>query len=359
MNSAKTLLVVAVLAAVGAGAYLVFKKEPPPAPISDADWGQTPKTKFGQINDQSSSATGDFDPNATSGGPPPRWNPGTNPAGGDSRALAPFDAGSHSFEQPAGNPGTLPQGRLPSDTIPNSGKFGSQDSVSLPTLGGYSVDVVGLTATTYGSAMVYAQELIRNDKLAQALAMLTRFYDDPKLSAAEHEELNKQLDQLAGTVIYSREHYMTGHPHIVRAGERLQDIAKSYKVPWQLLAKINGIKDPDHLEPGTQLKVLQGPFRAIISLDKKELTLKVQNHYAGRFSFRLVGTVPEGVTRTRVRTKNSTGARFLDLDNNVRIRGPQQSTDVGTVRSTAVLSQQDIEDVFDILQVQSDVLIRR
>ena len=382
MNSAKTLLVVAVLGALGLGVYLVFNKpEPPDEPISG--WDQPPETEFGHINDRTSSRTDDFNPNATPGGAAQPWNPSGGLTGSDSRELAPFDPGSRSFTQPGdrtgssergtGNPATSPQARFPSDTIPNSdvsaGRFGSQTGVTVPTQragfdrppfgtgatdGAIGADALGLAATTYGSAMTKATVLIGQNQFAKALAMLTRFYDDPSLSATDHVELNKRLDQLAGTVIYSREHDMVGRPHVVRPNERLEAIARSYNVPWQLLAKINGIDDPDRLQPGQQLKVLQGPFKAIISKDKQQLTLMIQGHYAGRFSIQLYGTVREG--RTHVRTKNSTGRRFLVLDNNVQICSP---IPVAGQLDAAVLSQQDIEDVFDILQVQSDVLIRR
>ena len=57
------------------------------------------------------------------------------------------------------------------------------------------------------------------------------------------------LGQLAGTVIYSTEHQL--EPATRREARRnLETIAKEYNVPWQLLAKINGIPSPDRLQPG-------------------------------------------------------------------------------------------------------------
>ncbi|MCH8922192.1 MAG: LysM peptidoglycan-binding domain-containing protein, partial [Planctomycetes bacterium] len=212
-----------------------------------------------------------------------------------------------------------------------------------------------LAATTYGDAMAKARVLMQQDRLADALAMLSKFYDKPELSAAEHRELNSLLDQLAGTVIYSRDYFIEGRPYEVRGGESLQVIAEAHKVPWQLLAKINGIDDPNNLQPGQRLKVIEGPFKAIISLDRRQLHLMVQNRYAGRFPIDVKGIARED--RTRVRTKNHTGDRFLELSNKVRICGPKHVA--VTSGCTFVLSQDDVEDLFDILQVSSDVVIRR
>ena len=90
------------------------------------------------------------------------------------------------------------------------------------------------------------------------------------------------LDQLAGTVIYSTQH-LVQPPCEVQPGESLERIAQRYNVPWQLLAKINGIDDQHSLRPGERLKVVGGPFDATISLDKCTLTLKLNGTYAGRF----------------------------------------------------------------------------
>ena len=69
----------------------------------------------------------------------------------------------------------------------------------------------------------------------------------------------------------------------VQQGDTLERIAQRYNVPWQLLAKINGIDDPHSLRPGERLKVVRGPFSAVISLEKHTLTLMLNNAYAGRF----------------------------------------------------------------------------
>ena len=89
-----------------------------------------------------------------------------------------------------------------------------------------------------------------------------------ELLPAERQQLTELLDQLAGTVIYSTQH-LVEPPCEVQTGETLETIAQRYNVPWQLLAKINGIEDPHSLRPGERLKVVRGPFTAVISLDRR------------------------------------------------------------------------------------------
>ena len=58
----------------------------------------------------------------------------------------------------------------------------------------------------------------------------------------------------------------------------------NYDVSPALLAKINGIRDPQQLQPGMELKVFHGPFDAVIDLNRYELTLFLKDRYAGRFT---------------------------------------------------------------------------
>ncbi len=112
--------------------------------------------------------------------------------------------------------------------------------------------------------------------------MLSQWYGNPNLSPAEADRVETLLSQLAGTVVYSTESRLEP-PYTVRAGDTLQTIAQQYQVPWQLLAKINGIPAANLVQPGQQLKVIHGPFAAIVELQKSQLTLELGGRYAGRF----------------------------------------------------------------------------
>ena len=133
------------------------------------------------------------------------------------------------------------------------------------------------------------QSALNQGKLPQAHELLSKWHGDPSLTPAEAEKVESLLGQLAGTVVYSTEHQLEP-ARVVKPGETLETIANEFNVPWQLLAKINGIPSPDRLQPGQELKVVRGPFSAVIDLDRKQLTLMLGDRYAGAFQV----TMPDG-----------------------------------------------------------------
>ena len=96
----------------------------------------------------------------------------------------------------------------------------------------------------------------------------------------------------------------------MRRNETLADIARQYNVPLQLLQKINGIENPNVLLPGSELKVLHGPFRGDVDLQAQELTVFLNQLYAGRFPI-TVGRDPEPIAgEFQVRDKQLEKAYF-------------------------------------------------
>ena len=233
-----------------------------------------------------------------------------------------------------------------------------------------------------------AQKQLQQGALAKALQTLSRFYGDSKFTPRQNAQIADLLDQVAGTVIYSRQHLLEP-PHVVQTGETLDAIAQSYNVPAGLLAKINGISDPASLRPGQELKVVRGPFSAVIDLDDYELTLMVQGQYAGRFRIGLGHDNPqiEGTYVVQDKTVNPTyygrdrvveaddprnplGERWIGLGSpggnptqaaRVGIHGTDNPLNIGTIteHGSICLGGRDAEDVYDILSVGSRVVIRR
>jgi LysM repeat protein len=139
------------------------------------------------------------------------------------------------------------------------------------------------------------QAALAQQELGKAHQMLSKWYGSSTLSPAESEQVQSLLNQLAGTVVYSNQSCLEP-PYTVRAGDTLESIARQYDVPWQLLAKINGIPAADLVQPGQQLKVIHGPFTATVDLGKGQMTLLVDGRYAGRFPVTVEpnATVTEG-----------------------------------------------------------------
>lgn len=234
----------------------------------------------------------------------------------------------------------------------------------------------------FAATRLAVQGALDRGELSQALLLLSDWYGDPSLSAEESQEVNQLLSQLAGSVIYSTEHRLEP-PYMVQAGERLEDIAKRYNVPWQLLAKINGINRPDQLQPGQQLKVLRGPFSAMIDLSRRQITMMLDRRYAGQFSIDvdptvsveeghwsvnqklltpasagLAGAAPTTPTEERsLMLTNTTGdASQLTIIRAANSAAPSAAEPAGRVIR---LSSTDVGEVYDILSLGSEVVIRR
>jgi hypothetical protein len=234
----------------------------------------------------------------------------------------------------------------------------------------------------YASARIAVQSALDRGELDEALKLLSPWYDDPALTPAESAEVNTWLGQLAGSVIYEGPPaHRLEKPYKVQAGETLQQIADKYDVPAALLAKINGIADPNQLQPGQELKVLRGPFMATVDLSEHKLTLQLDRRYAGRFTIELdpASTIEEGQWRVEqklltpgggglyAQAAGNTDDRSLMLVNpanptgqTVVVRGPGNDPATAqpanrTIRVNAV----DMNDLYDILSEKSRVTVRR
>ena len=228
-------------------------------------------------------------------------------------------------------------------------------------------------------------------KLAEAQLALSILYVNPKLPADQAKQITDLLDQLAGTIIYSRQSYLQP-PYVVQPGDTIDRIAQKYKVPWQLLARINGLISPgapnsdetvkdQPLPAGRELKIIEGPFDAIISLDKRQLTLMVQNRYAGRFPIGIgrdqpkldgqytVGDKklnptyysPDGITIGPNDPQNPLGGAWIGLTDRIGIHGTPDPQNLGRDdnRGSICVNGRDLQDLYGILSVGSRVTILR
>lgn len=230
------------------------------------------------------------------------------------------------------------------------------------------------------SDVTEARDIIENqDDFEGALRLLTKYYDHSLLIPEEHTNLLSYLDPLAGKVIYSTEHHLV-EKHFVRQNETLKSLSEKYKIPSELILNINrlSIANPNSLTPGTELKLVEGPFHVEISLSKKRLALFVQGLYAGNFPVRIGIEQPPKPGIYRVKTKSRLGKAYrdrnnqlidardpnnpygdyhLDLGQNIAIHGSAQVSDSNDLRGSISLNSIDAEDVHNILTTDSIVKI--
>ncbi len=227
------------------------------------------------------------------------------------------------------------------------------------------------------NAIRTADKQFSEDKLKDALATLSLFYNTPNLTGEQRTDLLSRLDPLAREVIYSRRHLLE-QAHRVGQNETLMQVAERYEVPWQLLANINQVKDPVTVLPGTELKVVRGPFRAEVDLVQKELTLFLDDLYAGRFPIGVGNDPPPKPGTYTIQDKqnahtyydasgapippgspsNPYGNVWLDLGGQLCIHG-SPSTTTPSERGCISLSADYADDLYGILTQGSSVTIRR
>ena len=233
-----------------------------------------------------------------------------------------------------------------------------------PVVPAYAPPVTPIAPPDYAAAKPVIDVALSRGELSRALLLLTSWQGDPSLSPAQRQEVDQLLGQLAGSVVYSNQHLLEG-PYTVRPGETLETIAQHYNVPWQLLGKINGVASSTGVSPGQTLKVVRGPFHATIELATQQLVLKLDGRYAGRFPVTLTGVAASGGT-WRIAKKEQAGVKQMVL---AGVPGPSYGqqlvlTDGANQRPFATSGQiavagRDLNDLFDILSVGSEVTVRR
>ncbi len=216
---------------------------------------------------------------------------------------------------------------------------------------------------------------IKRNQLKEALATLTLFYDAPELTSDQRQDLLDLLDALAREVVYSRQHYLD-IAYFSAPGETMEQIAKRYEVPADILAKINAVSPSNPLQPGTKIKVVPGPFRAEVNLERHELTLFVNELYAGRYpvstgidpepkpgNYKVLGKqrdrnyYGQGAPIAGTDPKNPYGGFWVDLGQDLCIHGTSEAANPH--QGCISLSPVDAADVYGMLSAGSEITIRR
>ena len=434
MQFVKTLLIVAVLAAVTYGVYaaLTGKSDvapPPGAPTLDAASG-APQIELPSIDPQAPSgfpgvaglpggsnappaavaAPSDAPsnlgeapryapaPEADAGAAPPFVSPNVGPGEPAAPPTAvpttnapPFDAAAPAaataippaaaaFDPTAAPPAGVPTNAAPpiaaAPADPNAPPAAAPPAAGDPSVAAAPPPAAG---PTYQQDCATAQTMLEQHQLDQALLLMSRWYGDPTLSEQDQTALLGLLNQLAGTVIYSRENWLA-EAYEVQPGDTLDRIAMRYNVPPQLLAKINGIADPTRPPVGEKLKVVKGPFDAVVDMRGRCLILKLQGRFAGRFpigvgqehaatdgEYQVQSKIPNPTYYSGEKVvapedpNNPLGKYWIELGNQVAIHGTNdpESLKRDDPRGCVRMHPRDIEDVYDMMTMESRVTIVR
>ena len=191
--------------------------------------------------------------------------------------------------------------------------------------------------------------------------------------------IQERIEKTANTIYFDPRLHFVG-PYVVKPSDQIVQIAKRYNVPWQYLAKLNRIDDPKKLRPGQKLKVMQGPFSAIVEADSFLLTVHAYGYFVraypigiGKDSTTPLGklvvlrkvvkpqyTDPHGRVIDGEDPQNPLGPRWLDLGNSYGIHGTIDPASIGKAESRGCIRMRndDVLEVYDMLGVGSEVSIR-
>jgi len=198
------------------------------------------------------------------------------------------------------------------DLGPSGGGMGPYSGIGMST----AVDAASMAAD-FETTLADVKAMISRGEFETALRFLSNYHDNPDLSPAQSEEVLRLLNGLAYSVIYSPERHLLQPPHeVTYDGTTIRDVAAEYAVPAELLGSINNIGLDQPLFPGQRLKVIRGPFDAVVDLSDGIITLTLGGAFAGQFPLRRLPDfqVPEGdflveiSTSRTVRSPRDTGS---------------------------------------------------
>lgn len=213
----------------------------------------------------------------------------------------------------------------------------------------------------FGEIWPQVEKLLAEDKLVEAHLELTQLYGQPDLSPQEDEQVTEMLGKLAGSIIYDATSEHNIWPaYTVQPGDSLEKIASHNGVTPALLMKINGLTDPRAIKPGDGLKVVKGPFNAIVNLPRSEITLVLADRYAGRVPIHLGREfTPPDVRDPLSIVDKDPGDLWIGLGGKLGIHKQNSVTKSGAVRDSIAVAAEDAQDLYDILSMGSKVQVWR
>ncbi|HEV2294035.1 MAG TPA: L,D-transpeptidase family protein [Tepidisphaeraceae bacterium] len=152
------------------------------------------------------------------------------------------------------------------------------------------------TAASSATPLVDAQAKIAADDYLAARDLLNTSLTSGKLSAADAKAAKLLLNQVNEVVVFSARKFASdtvGGVYSVKPGDRMERIARQYEVTWELLSRINNNLQPSRMQAGKDLKVLNGPFHAVV--DKSDFTLEIWLGNPGESGAMYVTSFPVGL----------------------------------------------------------------
>jgi len=181
-------------------------------------------------------------------------------------------------------------------------------------------------------------------------------------------------------VLFSKISTQNSEIYIVAPGNSLARIAKRYSTTVELIKKANHLKD-DLIIPGMRLKVQKAPFNIVVDKSQNTLTLLIGDEViktyrvaTGKNNSTPVGSFKikdklidpvwynQGAVVSPEASENVLGTRWLGITTDTPGYGIHGTTDPESIGYQATegcvrLKNQDVEELFDIVPVGTEVTI--
>ncbi|MCH2212768.1 MAG: L,D-transpeptidase family protein [Fuerstiella sp.] len=217
--------------------------------------------------------------------------------------------------------------------------------------------------------------LVGQEKIVEAHNVLSSLYwKQPKIRSVLKDRI-----EFTAAEIFSEPHRHFGAPYLVEPGDTLESIGRKHNISWQYLGQLNRI-EPMELQAGQQLKVMRGPFSAVVDLSRFELTVHAHGYFVQRYD---VGTGegdntplgkftvqekvenpawynPDGGQIDSDDPQNPLGEYWIGLGDHIGIHGTIDPQSIGSARSRGCIHMRDndIAEVFSLLGQGASVRIR-
>jgi len=166
-----------------------------------------------------------------------------------------------------------------------------------------------LLAIDPGNPLAIGLQLIHQGKLVEGRAALNRLLADARLSAAQADRARREIAAANETLVFS-DRIVPGDPlveaYTIQSGDNLIRVGKKYRITSDFIARINAMADRNRIWAGQKIKVVKGPFHAVVNKSAFRLDLYLDTPDNQRMyirSYRVgIGesnSTPEGLWRVR------------------------------------------------------------
>lgn len=282
-------------------------------------------------------------------------------------------------------------------TVPQSGSNGSERTETKPS----SPPSALPTAPQAPPSPADVEQLIASgraalekDDLVAARGFFSRAFSAAR-NPAEAQALRVELSQIGKETIFSPR-IVDGDPlvsrYVIQTGDSLARIAVGNKLSSDFLARINNIADKNRIREGQSLKIVKGPFRAVVTKRNYTLDVFLDDAMVGSFAVGLGAedSTPTGEWRAGIKLVNPTyypprgggivaaddpanplGERWIGLvgvsgsamgQERYGIHGTNEPDSIGKNMSMGCIRMRndDVEQVYDYLvENHSTILVRQ